>query len=84
MVLENAENDRLGSTHNNVKACNFVHKFMEVYNLSDIWRERHPEDRLYTWCKKTKEGIRASRLDMFLISVGTADKVTQTQIVTAS
>lgn len=40
--------------------------FMERFNLIDIWREKSPNNRMYTWSNKS--GTRQSRLDFWLIS----------------
>ena len=39
---------------------------LEHLDLIDIWRDKHPAQRSYTWCRAN--GSQASRLDMFWIS----------------
>ncbi len=39
---------------------------MNRFNLSDIWREKNPYNRSYTWSNKT--GSNQSRLDFWFIS----------------
>ena len=39
---------------------------MQNYNLVDIWRELHPDEKIYTWRKYNENKM--SRLDFFLVS----------------
>uniref|UniRef100_A0A669D202 Reverse transcriptase domain-containing protein n=1 Tax=Oreochromis niloticus TaxID=8128 RepID=A0A669D202_ORENI len=39
---------------------------MGKFNVVDIWREKYPDDRLFTWSNKT--GSRQSRIDFWLVS----------------
>ncbi len=39
---------------------------MNKYDLYDVWREKFPRDRVYTW--SNKDGSRQSRLDYWLVS----------------
>ena len=44
----------------------YLTDFIRRFNLVDIWREKNPNSRLYTWSNKS--GSRQSRLDYWLIS----------------
>jgi len=41
-------------------------QFIDTFDLVDIWREKFPVDRSFTWSNKT--GSRQSRIDFWLIS----------------
>ena len=49
------------------------------YNLIDIWRSQHENLRRYTW--HTKNRLKRSRLDFFLISENLAQYVDKTDII---
>ena len=34
----------------------------------DIWRERHPTERAYTWFNRRARGLDAARVDYILVS----------------
>ena len=51
---------------NNPLARQELKSQMQNYNLVDIWRELHPDDRVFTWQKYNENKM--SRLDFFLIS----------------
>ena len=76
--------DRLNSKYNNKKACAFLKNFMEVYKFVDIWRARNPDKRQYSWCNRTRHGFSTSRIDMFLSSVGTVNKIEDCKISVAT
>lgn len=52
--------DHSGRTNTNLKS------FMDRFNLVDIWRVKHPDNRSFTWSNKT--GSAQSRIDFWLIS----------------
>ena len=64
---------------NNPQAMHEVKEQMKTYNLVDIWRELHPNDRIYTWQKFNAN--KQSRLDFFLISSSLLPFVKKTEIV---
>ena len=51
---------------NNPQAMQEVKSQMQTFNLVDIWRELHPNERTYTWQKFNAN--KQSRLDFFLVS----------------
>lgn len=40
--------------------------FMDKFNLTDIWREKFPDEISYTWSNRS--GLRKSRIDYWLVS----------------
>ena len=56
-------------------------KFTELsykYSLIDVWRHMHPNDRKYTWLRKTP--LKAGRLDMFFVSDDLLNRITNADI----
>ena len=51
----------------NYKPVNSLKKLIKKNNLTDIWRELHPNTSQFTWRRKNDTKI-ASRIDFFLIS----------------
>ena len=51
---------------NNPQATKVFKEQMEAYDLIDVWRQQHPNDRQFTW--RQFNGSKQSRLDLFLIS----------------
>ena len=47
-------------------SANILKRLIEEHNLVDIWREKHPNLKQYTWCRQNPNVM--SRLDYFLIS----------------
>lgn len=46
---------------------------MQRFDLLDAWREKHPHDRIFTWCNKTRS--RQSRIDFWLVSSNLKDSL---------
>ena len=44
---------------------------MEQYSLKDVWRDRYPESKEYSWIKRNVNLEKASRIDFALVSAGT-------------
>ena len=77
--------DRLDSQCNNNKSSYYVSNAMEVFQLTDIWRDRNPEEKKFSWCKRNKKGgFSASRIDFFLVNIGVSGKVIDAGILTAT
>ena len=67
----NSSMDRCGTTSNNERSAQVVKDLMSEYKLCDTWRERNESERVYSWFKHGKnQEIKASRIDMALISAG--------------
>ena len=56
-----------GQQRTNFRARSDCLSLMATYNLVDIWRERHPLTKSYTWSSNILLGLHC-RLDFFLIS----------------
>ena len=74
-LVLNESQDRNTSTHgssNNKRAAIQVKELMSEYQLIDLWRVRNENITEYSWFKgsENKEGFRASRIDLILISKG--------------
>ena len=66
-LVQNIERDKKGgnrTTH--FKSLEEIEKFKENMNLTDIWRDLHPNIQRFTW-RRNKPEIHC-RLDFFLIS----------------
>ena len=77
LVLD-TKSDRLNSNYNHVKSAEIVKNFMEDNQLTDVWHDRHENEKRYTWFKK--KPVSASRIDFFLIDVGLANMTTDCNI----
>ena len=74
--------DRFGCNPESLWAYNWpssLSTLVDRYDLIDIWRKQHPEDRSYTW--RRANGSQASRLDMFWISSSLSEHVLQVDIL---
>lgn len=47
----------------------------------DIWRERHPKERAYTWFNRHARGLGAARVDYILVSDDLVPRVTSANIL---
>ncbi|KAJ8030403.1 hypothetical protein HOLleu_26824 [Holothuria leucospilota] len=56
-----------GQQRTNFRARGDCLRLMATYNLVDIWRERHPMTKSFTWSSNILLGLHC-RLDLFLIS----------------
>ena len=54
---------------------------IEKEGFLDIWRERHPIDRAYTWYNKRARGLDAARVDYILVSDDLVPRVKDAQIL---
>ena len=64
---------------NNEKAHNQILEMIESLSLNDIWRQRNPKQRRYTWRRAIP--FQQSRLDCFLISEVLSTFVTDADII---
>ena len=74
--------DRFGCNPESPWAYNWpssLSTLIDRYDLIDIWRKQHPEERSYTW--RRANGSQASRLDMFWISSSLSEHVSQVDIL---
>ena len=69
------------TSSNNIKANHFVQSYMYEHKLCDIWRDRNPEVKRFTWFKSNVSApLMASRIDYFLLNVGLSGKVKNVNI----
>ena len=74
--------DREGTYCNNNKSKQVIEDLMEEYCLSELWRDRNPEAREFSWFKRG-DIQKASRIDFALISKG-LDQMTKEIMYIAS
>ena len=72
-LVINPELDRLQSTYNNHKAAEIVTSWMQDSHVEDIWRNRNPDVRRFSWYASRIKT--ASRIDFALIDQGLCDQV---------
>ena len=70
----NSELDRQNTFCNNNRSRDEVLNIMDEFYLHDLWRERNEQKREFSWIKKNSFPIKASRLDMALVSGGLDQK----------
>ena len=61
---------------NNPISRRYIKTWMMMNNLVDVWRERDPEKREYTFDRMQKKNRTGARLDFFLLSRNSMDLVT--------
>jgi len=74
--------DRFGCNTDSLWAYNWpssLAALVDRYDLVDIWRKQHPDERSYTW--RRANGSQASRLDMFWLSSTFSEHVSQVDIL---
>jgi exodeoxyribonuclease-3 len=54
---------------------------IESEGFVDIWRERHPEERAYTWFNRRARGLDAARVDYILVSGDLVPRVAEAEIL---
>ena len=59
--------DRMGTTHNNDRAANWVRCHLQSHNLIDVWRHLNEDLPGYTW-RSYRPKLMFSRLDYFIVS----------------
>ena len=72
--------DRLNSLINNCKACEYLKEYLQEFQMYDIWRLRHPEEKWYTWFRRGQRELSASRIDMLFVNAGLAGMVKEVEI----
>ena len=66
-------------THSNINSRNGLNSLIDESNLMDVWRNEHPNLRVYTRHQKNPPVL--SRLDYILASSDLADKISNTNII---
>ena len=79
-VVQNCKLDRnIEKTYNQTN-LEEIQQAMQQQDLLDIWRERNPEKRSFTWMRSKQYDI-WSRIDYFLVSQSLNASCTKTEIV---
>ena len=80
--IQNFSLDKRGGINTTfTQSREIVWKFLDEYDLIDIWRIRHPLDKKYTWHRTNPEIF--CRLDYFFIPTHKSAEVVKTDIRTA-
>jgi exodeoxyribonuclease III len=58
-----------------------LNALMTAEGFIDIWRERHPEARGYTWFNRRARGLDAARVDYILVSADLVPRVRTAEIL---
>ena len=68
-LVMDLKHDRLGGSNetSNKRAREVLERLMIEYDMVDIWRQRNPKIRQYTWARHNPETV-MSRLDFYLVS----------------
>ena len=74
-LVLNTDLDRNDSSFNNVQAAGFLKEKIEEEYLCDVWRDRHPGIKRYSWYRYVKNKLRASRIDFALVTQSIANIV---------
>ena len=69
----NEKIDHHDSSYNNKQAAMYVNKFIEENDFCDIWRDRYPNERKYSWFRNERKS--AARIDLLLVNVGMSDRI---------
>ena len=77
MVFDSG-NDRIGSYYNKVKSKEAVLSIMDELLMEDVWRLMNPEAKVYSWLKRQKGKLFASRIDFAMISRSLVQRTEQT------
>ena len=85
VVLDQTKDTLNYVNENNLQARKTILDIMEGESLTDIWRDNHTNEKLYTWFrkgedKKRKKSVKAARLDFFLVSENLTPYVDKTSI----
>ena len=75
----NNEIDRKGSDYNHHKAANYINNYLEVNEMTDIWRHCNKDIREFSWMRVKQGKVRShfARLDFFLCSDSLVNRVVE-------
>lgn len=65
---------------NHIRKREIILNYMEERALTDIWRIKHPEDRVFSWRKPNSRVLIMSRLDFALVSQDLALRTNKAEI----
>ena len=72
---------RLRTEEPHARARDELNARMIADGFVDIWRERHPEERSYTWYNRRARGLDAARVDYILVSADIVPRVRAADIL---
>ena len=75
--------DRENTYCNNNRAKEKVEEIMDHYSLRDVWRIHNGERREFSWIKKGSFPVKASRIDMALVSGGLDQMIKNTSYISS-
>ena len=81
-VLDINLDKKNGNTETHKKCRKEIKSILDIHDLTDIWRLKHPDKRHFTWHSNNRPPI-FSRLDYFLISNNIVNNTTKTHIKTS-
>ena len=76
-LVLNTKLDRLDSDYNNVNAKNVILDIMSENYLCEIWRDRNPDQKRYSWFRPNRNKLQASRIDFALVSQGLCSRTNE-------
>ncbi|HZP88248.1 MAG TPA: endonuclease/exonuclease/phosphatase family protein, partial [Burkholderiales bacterium] len=72
---------RLRTEQPHAQARTELERMLCEYGFIDIWRDRHPDARAYTWFNRRSRSLDAARVDYALVSQDLAPKVKRAEIL---
>jgi exodeoxyribonuclease III len=72
---------RLRTEEPHARARAELNALMTAEGFVDVWRERHPEARAYTWFNRRARGLDAARVDYILVSADLVARVRAADIL---
>jgi exodeoxyribonuclease-3 len=72
---------RLRTEEPHARARTELNARMIAEGFVDIWRERHPQERSYTWFNRRARGLDAARVDYILVSEDIVPRVRAADIL---
>jgi exodeoxyribonuclease-3 len=72
---------RLRTEEPHARARAELNSRLQAAGFVDIWRERHPDERAYTWFNRRARGLDAARVDYVLVSSDLVERVRAAEIL---
>lgn len=72
---------RLRTEEAHARARAELNALLASHGFVDVWRERHANERRYTWFNRRARGLDAARVDYVLVSRDIVSRVTKAQIL---
>ena len=65
--------DRIEPVLYSPKSCQLLEVVKKSWDLIDPWRDRNPEERIYSWMQVKNNKIQVSHIDFALTTIGIAN-----------